>query len=314
MALRARLQRALREARWRFDPWRLHSRVLARNDALAALRSHTVAVFNHFDPDGRVAGYVLHHLDALRALDARIVFVTTSPQLSAAALDALRPRCWLVLQRPNVSLDLGGWPVAAAAVWRLTGQRVAGFQRWLFTNDSIFGPLTPLAPVFAEMAGRAPDAWGMTESLERQPHLQSYFIVFERPALAFLQRWLDGFRFILEREALIARYELGLSVALREAGLRAEAFVPAARLQTVIATVPRRAPDKLHAADGRFLGNPTHWYWRECLQPLGMPYVKRDLLQRRRGLATLTDGWRDQLQASAPVYPLQLIDEVLPAD
>ena len=312
-----RLHRAAQEARWRLDPWRFRSRVLSRGDALAPAQRDTVAVFNHFDPAGGVAGYVLHHVDALRALGAKVVFVTTSPLLTAAAVAALRPRCWLVLQRPNIGLDLGGWPVAAAAVRRLTGRGVADFERWLFTNDSIFGPVSALAAPWAEMAGRRADVWSMTESLERSAHLQSYFMVFEKPALAFLHQWLSSFRFILDRDALIARYELGLSGALRAAGLRTDAFVTAQRLQDLrVEALPgqMKAPDKLYDAEGRFLGNPTHWYWRECQATLGMPYIKRDLLQGRRGLEALTAGWREHLAATAPDCPLHLIEQALQAD
>ena len=297
-SLLQRLRRKARENLRRLDPWRWRSRVVSRQEALAPGTAATIAVFNHFDPKGDVASYVLHHLDALRELGATVVLVTTSPELTAQAKAALQTRCWLVLQRRNLSLDLGGWPVAAAAVQRLTGQRPGAFKRWLFTNDSIFGPVTPLSAAWNEMTSRELDVWGLTESLERSPHLQSYFLVFERAGLAFLQDWLSRFRFLEDRDALINRYELGLSQALRSAGLRTGALISAQRLQE-------------HLGRGDIQGNPTHRYWRECQRDLGLPYVKRDLLQGKRGLGCWAEGWREHLAVAAPDYPVRLVEDTL---
>jgi hypothetical protein len=272
------------------NPRRFHAKILLRRNECAPGSRGRLVVFNHFDQDGEVAAYVLRHLDALLAMGLSIVFVTTSKSLSAAAMRHLATRCWMVLRRPNRGLDLGGWPCAVRMIEATTGQPIDKcLTQLVMANDSVFGPLRPL--------------WGITESVERDRHLQSYFIVFERRGLAFLQTWLKSFRFLMDREDLIGAYEIGLSQAGRLGGLRMGAWIPFERIQSMVeqegTLLNQSVRDRFVQCKGAL--NPTHAFWRETVQQLASPYIKRDLI---RDFGRFDDGrgtWQELLN-----HPLRL--------
>lgn len=314
-SLGARLAR-----RWRFilaniDRRNFNATLLQSTAALAPGAAPRLAFFNHFDAQGQVAAYVLHHLHALAAAGHAIVFITTAPRLDADALQSLAPLCWLVAQRRNIGLDIGGWPCAMRVYERHSRHRLADAARVLVTNDSIFGPLQALPPLLDRMSAQGADLWGVTESAERGLHLQSYFLVFERRGPAFLAGWLRRFRFDPGREALIGRHEVGLSAAARAAGLQLTALQTHAALQArVDAGTSLANADALERYARRRGGiNPTHYFWRVGLEDFGCPYIKRDLL---RDYARFDEGgepWQQVLARVAPDYPGALISDYFAA-
>lgn len=297
------------------DPRRFHPLQQWQAPALAPAAGGAVAVFNHYEPDGRVPDHVLWHLARLREAGFSIVFITTSPALSPEALQRLQAHCWLVLRRRNVGMDIGGWPTGVRAIEQASGRRLTDFGRLLLTNDSVFGPLRPLAQWMAPMAARGLDLWGVTDSRERGHHLQSYFLAAETPAaLAFFRRWALGMKLIADREAVIARYEVGLSRDADAAGLRWAALVEGDALLAQAESagaLPAALAAHLARRPGQF--NPTHAFWREALAPGGSPYLKRDLLRRFRQAGEGFAEARALLVASAPDYPVALLDDYFAA-
>ena len=310
-SLGARIARRGRFLLANLDRRNFSATLLQASPALEPSVAPRLAFFNHFDSHGRVPGYVLHHLQALAASGHAIVFITTAPRFEAAALQALAPLCWLVAQRRNIGLDIGGWPCAMRLYERQTRRRLADAARVLITNDSIFGPLQALPPLLEQMSAQGADVWGITESAERALHLQSYFLVFERRGPAFLAGWLRRFRFDPEREALIGRHEVGLSAAARGAGLRLAALQTHAALQSLVDAGTSGASAATLERYARRRGgiNPTHYFWRAGLEHFGCPYIKRDLL---RDFERFDDGgepWAQVLARVAPDYPLALIED-----
>lgn len=303
-----RLQRRFTEWQTNLNPRRFDLTVLAEAPERAPSPGGQAAIFSHFDAGGEVAGYVERHLEALSCLGLALVFVTTSERLSPDGLARIAPHCWLVAQRQNQGLDIGGWPCAVRKIEAVTGHALPALSRLVLVNDSVYGPLRSLQGVFDAMAARRLDLWGITDSIERQPHLQSYFLVFEGAGLAFFSRWLARFRFITDREELIGRYEVGLSVAARNAGLRIGALVSideiCRRIDRNPASVAPGVHERYMARHGAL--NPTHAFWRETLE-MGSPFVKRDLLRDYTRFDDGRPGWQAVLQDQAPDYPQALI-------
>ena len=65
----------------------------------------------------------------------------------------------------------------------------------LFCNDSVYGPITDLATVIAPMLERSDQAWGLTESHQLTPHLQSFFLLLGASVLQCLGSAVCSMRF-----------------------------------------------------------------------------------------------------------------------
>jgi lipopolysaccharide biosynthesis protein len=217
-----------------------------------------ICLFAHFDEDDTVDDYVLRYLTKLRELDFSIVFVSAS-RLAPAEVERLRDTCFDVILRENAGLDFGSW----AAGFAKHGYNIGG--RLLLANDSIYGPVGDLRTALDRLTRTEADFYGMVESIEIAPHLQSWFVL--------LQPWIvcnPEFRSILAqpfgkmtRRQIVHEGETGLSRRLLNAGFRYEALHRNNR-----AVLPRR-----HDV------NPMLLFWRELLFDDGIPFLKIELLR-----------------------------------
>ncbi len=230
----------------------------------------TLVLFAHFDPHGVVDPYVIYYLEALHSLNAAIVFVSGAPTLTPESVAPLRPICAGIYTRRTLSLDFGSWHLAWC-ILRQRGWSLEQFDRLLIANDSVFGPLFPIEEMWSSF--RDADMYGAIESAEQTPHLQSFFLAWDlnsrtRP---FLNDFWDGFQYIVDKFALIRRYERGLSKRARKAGLIVKPFVSIEDIKAAYG----RSPE--HEWASKFSGAPinnTLYFWDGLIEHLRFPFLK----------------------------------------
>jgi lipopolysaccharide biosynthesis protein len=247
-----------------------------------------LVVFAHYDAQGEVKPYVVHYLRALREHCDRLAFVSTAELGNGqTGLDGL---CDEVVVRDNVGFDFAMWQhvIARTAIDEL--------DELVLTNSSIFGPLRPLGPAFAAMARDSCDFWGITDNYEFKWHLQSYFLVFKKTALASeaFERFWGAILPYRDKWQTILSYELGLTQFLTEAGLVGRALV---------------------ACDSLFPDGPIGYLFRHrrrnptCFHPVrtlrhGSPFVKVELLRDNPASVRLVPVYREIARTD---YPTRLI-------
>lgn len=222
-----------------------------------------VALFAHFDRDAEIKDYIYYHLEHLARHCQRVLFISNS-----AVDDSHRVKlskiCSGVFVRGNIGLDFGMWRDALDQV------SLDDIDELLLTNSSVFGPIPSLDDVLKKMADIECDFWGLTESPEIVPHLQSYFLVFRRRALtsdAFRAFWKSVLMF-RDKNQVIRSYELGLSVFLKEQGLKMCALMPVDALPYKGLGIRKR----------RYRSNPIVGKPLELLRQ-GVPYVKLEVFR-----------------------------------
>ena len=248
-------------------------------------------LFAHFDPSGRIAPHVLHYLSELGSCGFAIhVAMSGVAQPHDADRAALARLGATPHPRPNQGLDFGAWQDLIARGC------ADGAGTILLANDSVFGPLAPLAPIVADMEAAAPDVWGMVESREGAWHLQSWFVCLSAGALAApaVARVLrQPFREMGKAE-IVLHGELGLGAAIRAEGLRwtARARAPGRRLRRLVP------------------GNPMHLDFLSVIRDDDVPFVKIELLRDNPTALRWAGAWRDAVAAS-PIFPAAWIDRHL---
>ena len=275
-----------------------------------------IAIFLHWDRHGVVHDYVLHHLQALRAAGYEILFVSNARRLSEADWGRVAPLAALMLRRRNRGHDFGAF---RDAVFDL-GDRLGGIERLIIANDSVYGPLHDLSPLLARCDQGGAAVWGVTDSWDRRYHLQSYFLLFKREALAhpaFLAFW-RGVRLVPSRGWVIRKYEIGLTQRLMAAGLRCAALFPyraaAAALSRAVvdqgllerkdlSPYHKRYADQLfEAVESGAALNQTHYFW-DYLIGQGCPFLKRDLLLRNPVQVPYVSQWDSVIRRSSGYDP-----------
>lgn len=272
--LRDEQQRAARLAAARYRLGRDASRFICETHqelpAEPPLGRRTLVFFAHFDPQGVVDPYAVYYLERLHSLGATIVFVSGSPTLSPESVAPLRPLCAGIYTRRTLSLDFGSWHLAWCVV-RRRGWSLDQFDRFVLANDSVYGPLFPLEEMWSTFQDA--DMYGAIESEELGRHLQSFFLAWDlNPRTRkFLNKFWNRFQYIVDKQKLIRRYELGLSRRARRAGLVVKPFLSAA----TISAAYDRSPDHQWAAkfDGKPFNN-TLYFWDGLIEHLRFPFLK----------------------------------------
>lgn len=208
-------------------------------------------LFAHFDKDDRVDDYVLRYLKHIKELNFSIVFISTA-RLPVADIERLRSECFDVIVRENVGLDFGSWAAGLAK----HGAAIEG--RLLLANDSVYGPIGSLSAAIDRLTSKPADFYGLVESIEIAPHLQSWFLLFEpgvvqhpafRAALSHPYAAMTKWQIVTEGEVNLTRHLTG-------AGFRYNALY------------------RSHEP-----GNPMHFLWRELVFEEGIPFLKVELLR-----------------------------------
>lgn len=264
----------------------------------------TLVLFAHFDLQGVVDPYVAYYLKALHGLGATIVFVSGSPTLTPESVAPIRSLCAGIYTRRTLSLDFGSWHLAWC-ILRQRGWSLDLFDRLVIANDSVFGPLFPIEEMWSSFHDA--DMYGAIESAEQLvPHLQSFFVAWDlnprtRP---FLDDFWNAFQYIVHKNPLVRRYEIGLSRRARKARLSIKPFVSAA---TIKATYGRSPAHQWASRFSRPLPvNNTLYFWDGLIEHLRFPFLKTILPRYNEPRHDSMAHLRDFIERHTS-YPYELI-------
>jgi len=301
LARRAPLNFARRaaEVAWELGSAALLDRLMPLRNALhevspgrAAPSGKALALYLHWSPSGAISAMVRAQIAGWRQGGFDVVFITNAAQRPPAPdWDAVGAETVLRIHRANVGRDFGGWRAGAT----LALERFGAPDELLLANDSVLGPIRPMAPLLAAWRGGGEGVFGMTESLAGGPHLQSYALLARgTSAVAQLVDHLSAFGDSRSKWRLVQQGELGLARRLRAAGVREAALFGYARLLAEVDDATRVSLGPRFAEAGalqRYPLNPSHHFWRVLLERMEFPYLKTELVRRNPGRLPGVGEW-----------------------
>ena len=272
--------------------------------APAATDGRRIALYMHYSGSGQISPMVCEQLRGYRALGFDMVFITNANAVDEKSWRAAAQHCWKLIRRQNFGLDFGGWQDAAAL---LLGD-LPPPEELLLVNDSILGPIHPLAPLFAHARGQGLGVVGLTESRQGGVHLQSYFLlILGAAATADTLEFLVRLRLSKAKWLMVQRGEFGLTRFLVRRGHRVAALFGYARVldaileceaerRYLVALAPQlaqhiNAPERLRALLLQWPLNPTMHMWRGLARCLGFPFIKAELIRRNPGRLPGVGEW-----------------------
>ncbi|WP_158285428.1 rhamnan synthesis F family protein [Azospirillum sp. TSH64] len=275
-----------------------------------------IALFVHYDRAGIVHDYVVYYLRQLRLAGFEVIFVSNAPTLAERSLANLRELCVTVIRRRNIGYDFGAFKDGLGVLGPLDR-----FDELLLANDSVYGPFHNLDAILKRTDSGRAAVWGITDSWQFGYHLQSYFLLFKRPALlspAFVQFW-QRLRYVQSKTWVVLRYEVGLSRALIKSGLRCAALYPYRQAASGISeavrdrdmlsspSLGRRHKDYLDMLTGAVdRGDPlngSHYFWDYLIADMGCPFIKRELLQKNPARVPFVNCWDTVIERSSTYDP-----------
>jgi lipopolysaccharide biosynthesis protein len=239
-----------------------------------------LCLFVSFAPHPELKPHVLHHIEHLLKAGIGVALVLNT-SLTAGQLripSELQGRLSGVLVRENKGYDFAAWAHAMS----LLPQRQR-LQRLYLINDSIVGPINGehFGRLIERVRASRADIVGLTENPLPQPHMQSFFLVFNSGALRsnFVPKFWSRVWGLPTKELVIDVYETRLTLKAREQGLSTETLFPS-------------------LSDDPFSANDTYFRWPQLLE-CGFPYVKTSVIREFTDDPRIAASVPPKLRASA---------------
>jgi len=253
--------------------------------------SKRVCVFAHYDKDNIVDKYVLYYLSALQTITDNIVFVSVS-NISDSDTLLLKKMGITVILRENVGYDFCSYKTGLEHI------NINDYDEVILCNDSVYGPIFDLEPIFFKMKEDSSDFWGFTDSNQLSYHLQSYFLVFKEAVIhseRFKSFW-ERVEVLDDKLVIIEKYEVGLTTFLLKE-FRSSAVFPVKNVMGIKHKFSRTAKHLYDSDNGilssnfymyfmrdlyTFLTNNFHpnsiiHFWNEAIAKDRVPFVKKSL-------------------------------------
>lgn len=227
--------------------------------------SNRLVLFSTFSTDGKIKESLIFYLSKLKELNSDIVIIDTSHQSIPSELEKILPFLRHYIWRQNLGYDFGSWKIGISEIpdWK-------SYNQILLTNDSIFGPIHPLKPIFEKFDSPDIDIWGLTDSYELSYHLMSYFLVFQNKIIQskeFENFWRSMVFFPTTwKKFLILAYEVGGYKFWQKFGFKLDAYI---RFETLTKSIFKN-----------HYNNPTHVFWDIIISEFKFPFIKKDLIRK----------------------------------
>ncbi len=279
-----------------------------------------IALYVHYSATGRISGMVRYQLGLLNQFGFAIVFISMAPRIPEDDWQAARWLCALVVHRENFGRDFGAWRDLMPEVRR----RWPNPTELMLANDSVLGPIYPLAPVIQVMRTGGNGLFGLTESLQGGPHLQSYLLLARgKTVVADLMDFLQTVYISHSKWLLVQLTEIRLARWMRRRGHRVAAVFgydrlvhaaladPAERQRlmgsnTRLRNLDRLATDQAAALLYEWPLNPTQHLWHVLATKFANPFVKTELVLNNPGRLPGVKTWSAIVPPDSPC-PLPML-------
>ncbi|HRG63810.1 MAG TPA: rhamnan synthesis F family protein [Burkholderiales bacterium] len=251
----------------------------------------TVTIFAHYDPQGKIENFVIYYLEKLKAVSNQIIFVSTS-MLNDIEQQKIKHLVDKIITRENIGYDFHSYKAGIDSIDGLTA-----YDQLILCNDSCYGPLFSLKDIFVKMNRQEINFWGITSSNLLQFHLQSYFLVFNKPVLqsnCFINFW-KNLPIYQNRKDIIHNYEIALTQVLISNNHYAASYIPINFKVSSFWLIKRYFKllikrYVLHSTNYSTLGNilkfrkistldKTIILWDYLVEQYKMPFIKRKIIK-----------------------------------
>lgn len=188
-------------------------------------RSNYVAIFAFFNEEGKVLPYVEYYLSAL-SQHATIIFVSDN-YLPDEEINKVKPFIHAAICQRHGEYDFGSYKRGIQYA-RENGLLVNN-QALILCNDSCIGPLHDISHTFDVMNKRKADFWGITSNAFMKPHLQTYFLFFNRQVFDS-PVFINFFNSIEKKNTVkdvVISYEIPLTGLLSSNGFKWSSYITA---------------------------------------------------------------------------------------
>lgn len=184
-----------------------------------------LAIYAAYNGKGKIDNADISYLMALTEIADDIIYVADNELLAHEEEKILGLVSHIEAERHG-EYDFGSYK--RGFEYAIKHNLLAHIDELIFCNSSCYAPIHSFMQMFNTMKQHHCDFWGMTEKHHPFHHIQSFFLVF-RPTVFNSNVFIKFIRDITKQpnvQAIISKYEFGLSYALHQAGFNSKAYIP----------------------------------------------------------------------------------------
>ncbi len=207
-----------------------------------------VVLYVHHTFDNKITKSVKTQLDEFDRLGWKIVLVDSS-DVNLEWPDYIHA----LIQKPNVGGDFGGRSLAMYMI-----PEIRSAKKVFMPNSAFVGPFFSMEKMLQDFENSDVDFYGITDSIEIDWHIQSYWFGFSNRILEdprVIQFW-DNVSHVEDKVQFVIDYEIGFSKFAKEIGMSIDV---AFKFQDVGPVI---------------LSDPGLHYWQKLLD-MGRPIIRR---------------------------------------
>jgi len=253
-----------------------------------------ICVFAHWDKDNTIDDYVVYYLNALKEICEKIIFVSDC-DLSTEETDKIKNIAYSIIAKKHGEYDFGSYK--RGFLFALNAN--LEFDELIFANDSCYGPLYPLKPIFEKMDKEKCNFWGMTRnrygllnrenrlSINVSPHIQSYFIVLKKEVFTsdVFKTFISSIKAENSKDEIIEKYEIGLSQLLYKNGFKSSTYIK-----------------KYY-----FVNNCIIYKWKQLIRKDKFPFLKTTIIKNGDCILGEIKNWDSYINKTN--YPIKFIEK-----
>ncbi|WP_252899705.1 rhamnan synthesis F family protein [Lactococcus fujiensis] len=188
-------------------------------------------LYVHFNRNKELSGHVIYQLNQMRKLFERVIFISNS-ELPAQYQSQLSEFVDEFIQRENKGFDFAAW---RDGMNKVGVDELRSYDSVTLMNDTCFGPLYDMAPIYEKYEAQNVDFWGVTnhrayrESKNHyfDEHIQSYYKVFNQNVIqsdVFTDFWKNIVDYTNVQD-VIDHYEIQSTKVFMDAGFHYESIL-----------------------------------------------------------------------------------------
>lgn len=245
----------------------------------ALLSAFKIAVFAHYSDQVEISASDAYLISQLKDLGFAVIVSSTctdDPIGHQQLWEQWHQKIDGLITRENIGFDFGSW---SAALSQLDLSR-RDLNQVILVNNSVYGPLFPLEPIISELFLRG-DFFGLTASREFYPHIQSYFLGFNKVVIDHedFQKYWRGLFSGKSKWFTIFRRELAWERFFIKRGFSSAVLIEDSR---------------------EFPRNPLTFLWKDLISQ-GFPFIKKSLLTHNYDSIDMA-GWESFIMNECPGF------------
>jgi lipopolysaccharide biosynthesis protein len=178
----------------------------------------SLCLFASYFTSNDIPDYVKVYLKELKYHFNEVVLIGSQSPLSESSKEFLNEQSITYHFEKNEGFDFGLWYKGFQKI------NVQDYDQLALVNDSCV-LFKPLDDFMNWAANEHSDMLGMTYSEAIAPHLQSYFLVLNKKAIAYLNEYFNTHKLVSDITNVIRTYEVGFSGFLLSKGLKLSAYM-----------------------------------------------------------------------------------------